>query len=86
MCPAENKQVFLSFYSYLNITGREKKERKKKEIAKFVNEMNLSDRRPLSYPWNTADEIKQRNGNDILFLTIIVRSLLFSSFFLINTM
>jgi hypothetical protein len=31
MCPAENKQVFLSFYSYLNITGREKKERKRKK-------------------------------------------------------
>jgi hypothetical protein len=44
MCPAENKQVFLSFYSYLNMTGSEKREKKN---AKSINEMNPSDRRPL---------------------------------------
>ncbi len=30
MCPAETKQLFLSFY---NITGREKKEEKKKRYS-----------------------------------------------------
>jgi len=54
MCPAETKQLFLSFY---NITGREKKEEKKKAI--FINEMNLFDHRPLPYPWNTTDEIDE---------------------------